>query len=62
MSKSSSGDRVRDAVRAPEPTRMRRIPRRGPNAPPILFPTEPTSIPRERIDEAVRSVIAARKK
>ena len=61
MSKSSSGDRISDAVRATLPTRMR-IPRRGPNAPPILFPTEPTSIPREQIDEAVRRVIAARKK
>ncbi|MFP5247233.1 MAG: hypothetical protein ACLGH0_11110 [Thermoanaerobaculia bacterium] len=27
----------------------------------ILFPTEPTSIPKERITEAIRAVIAARK-
>jgi hypothetical protein len=28
----------------------------------ILFPDEPTSIPREEIDRAVRAVIAQRKK
>jgi hypothetical protein len=27
----------------------------------ILFPTEPTTIPREELDRAVKAVIAARK-
>jgi len=60
MSKSNDSDRIRDTVSIQPKTR--RIPHRGPNAPPILFPTEPTSIPRELIDEAVRRAHAARKK
>ena len=40
-----------------------RIPkRRKGRAAVILFPDEPTSIPREEIDRAVRAVIAQRKK
>ncbi|HEX6087348.1 MAG TPA: hypothetical protein VF266_22645 [Thermoanaerobaculia bacterium] len=43
-------------------TRKRRnpVPRLNPkNGPPVYFPEEPTSIPIERIEEAVRTVLAA---
>ena len=39
-----------------------RAPRRKKETRVILFPLEPTSIPEEQIDAAVRAVIAMRKK
>lgn len=36
------------------------VPRLNPkNGPPVYFPDEPTSIPEEMIDQAVRKVLAA---
>jgi len=41
--------------------RPRKIPGRGPNAPPVLFPEERTSIPEWKIAAAVKAVIAERR-
>jgi hypothetical protein len=40
------------------PVKRKRPPRRGPNEPPLLYPDEPTSIPKERIEAAVEKVLA----
>ena len=41
--------------------KARKIPGRGPNAPPVLFPEERTSIPEWKIAAAVKAVIAERR-
>jgi acyl carrier protein len=45
----------------PRPQLLKRS-RRGADAPPILFPTEPTSIPRDKIEEAVKSILDEKRK
>jgi len=47
-----------DKTAVAAPVKRKRPPARGPNAPPILFPDEPTSIPKELIDAAVRKALA----
>jgi hypothetical protein len=51
------------AKRSGKVVQLNPVPRRNPKSgPPVYFPTEPTSIPRERIDAAIDAVIARRKK
>ena len=58
------GDLARAIVEQRQSTSeaTRKVPRRGPDASPILFPTEPGSLPQEGIDATIWQVLAAKKK
>lgn len=52
---------MRMASRKKTTKRRNPVPRLNPkNGPPVYFPTEPTSIPAETIEAAVRKVLAQR--
>lgn len=52
MKKPAAKERAAKTARAPRKKKETRV---------LLFPTEPTSIPKERIDAAIDAVLARRK-